>query len=31
MYEFVVPETSNDELEKLTHDAEELCQMLGLA
>jgi seryl-tRNA synthetase len=30
MYKFVEPETSNDELEKLTHDAEELCQMLGL-
>jgi seryl-tRNA synthetase len=31
MYKLVEPETSNDELEKLTHDAEELCQMLGLA
>jgi seryl-tRNA synthetase len=31
MYKFVEPETSNDELEKLTHDAEELCQLLGLA
>jgi seryl-tRNA synthetase len=30
MYKFVEPETSNDELEKLTHDAEELCQLLGL-
>ncbi len=31
MYKFVEPETSNDELEKLTHDAEETCQKLGLA
>ena len=31
MYKFVEPETSNDELEKLTHDAEEVCQQLGLA
>jgi len=30
MYKFVEPETSNDELEKLTHDAEEVCQQLGL-
>jgi seryl-tRNA synthetase len=31
MYKFVAPETSNDELEKLTHDAEDVCQKLGLA
>jgi seryl-tRNA synthetase len=31
LYKFVTPETSNDELEKLTHDAEEVCQKLGLA
>jgi seryl-tRNA synthetase len=31
LYKFVAPETSNDELEKLTHDAEEVCQKLGLA
>jgi seryl-tRNA synthetase len=31
MYKFVEPETSNDELEKLTHDAEDICQKLGLA
>ncbi len=30
LYKFVEPETSNDELEKLTHDAEEVCQKLGL-
>ena len=30
MYKFVEPETSNDELEKLIHDAEEVCQQLGL-
>jgi seryl-tRNA synthetase len=30
MYKFVTPETSNDELEKLTRDAEEICQQLGL-
>jgi seryl-tRNA synthetase len=30
MYKFVVPETSNDELEKLTHNAEDVCQRLGL-
>ncbi|MFA5309097.1 MAG: serine--tRNA ligase [Dehalococcoidales bacterium] len=30
MYKFVTPETSNDELEKLTHDAEDVCQKLGL-
>jgi seryl-tRNA synthetase len=31
MYKFVTPETSNDELEKLIHDAEDICQKLGLA
>jgi seryl-tRNA synthetase len=31
MYKFVEPETSNDELETLTHDAEDVCQKLGLA
>jgi seryl-tRNA synthetase len=31
LYKFVAPETSNNELEKLTHDAEEVCQKLGLA
>ncbi len=31
MYKFVEPETSNDELEKLTHNAEDVCQQLGLA
>ncbi|MHB8104688.1 MAG: serine--tRNA ligase, partial [Dehalococcoidales bacterium] len=31
LYKFVAPETSNDELEKLTRDAEEVCQKLGLA
>jgi seryl-tRNA synthetase len=30
LYKFVVPETSNDELEKLTRDAEDVCQRLGL-
>jgi seryl-tRNA synthetase len=30
MYKFVEPDTSNNELEKLTHDAEEICQELGL-
>jgi seryl-tRNA synthetase len=30
MYKFVEPETSNDELEKLTDDAEEICRQLGL-
>jgi seryl-tRNA synthetase len=30
MYKFVEPEKSNEELEKLTHDAEETCQKLGL-
>ncbi len=31
LYKFVTPETSNDELEKLLHDAEDVCQKLGLA
>ena len=31
LYKFVVPETSNDELEKLTRDAEDICRQLGLA
>jgi seryl-tRNA synthetase len=31
MYKFTEPENSNDELEKLTRDAEETCQKLGLA
>jgi seryl-tRNA synthetase len=31
LYKFVTPETSDEELEKLTHDAEEVCQKLGLA
>jgi seryl-tRNA synthetase len=30
MYKFVEPETSSSELEKLTHDAEDICQKLGL-
>jgi seryl-tRNA synthetase len=30
LYKFVEPETSNEELEKLTRDAEEVCQKLGL-
>ncbi len=30
MYKFVEPETSNSELDKLTHDAEDICQKLGL-
>jgi seryl-tRNA synthetase len=30
LYKFVTPETSGDELEKLLHDAEEVCQKLGL-
>jgi seryl-tRNA synthetase len=30
MYKFVEPETSNDQLEKLIHDAEEVCQKLEL-
>jgi len=30
LYKFVEPETSNGELEKLTRDAEEVCQKLGL-
>jgi seryl-tRNA synthetase len=31
LYKFVVPETSDDELEKLTRDAEDVCRKLGLA
>ncbi len=31
LYKFVTPETSNDELEKLLSDAEDVCQKLGLA
>jgi seryl-tRNA synthetase len=31
LYKFVTPETSGDELEKLTRDAEDVCQRLGLA
>ncbi|MDD5288718.1 MAG: serine--tRNA ligase [Dehalococcoidales bacterium] len=30
MYKFVEPEKSCDELEKMVHDAEEVCQKLGL-
>jgi len=30
LYKFTEPETSSEELEKLTHDAEEVCQKLGL-
>jgi seryl-tRNA synthetase len=30
MYKFVEPESSGGELDKLTHDAEDLCQQLGL-
>ncbi len=30
LYKFVVPETSDDELEKLTADAEDVCQKLDL-
>jgi seryl-tRNA synthetase len=30
MYKFVEPETSGNELDKLTHDAEDICQKLGL-
>jgi seryl-tRNA synthetase len=30
LYKFVTPETSDSELEKLLHDAEEVCQMLEL-
>jgi seryl-tRNA synthetase len=30
MYKFVAPETSNDELETLTRNAEDVCQKLGL-
>ncbi|MDD5338785.1 MAG: serine--tRNA ligase [Dehalococcoidales bacterium] len=31
MYKFVTPETSEEELEKLTRNAEDTCQKLGLA
>ncbi len=31
LYKFTEPETSNDELEKLVNDAEEVCQKLGLS
>jgi seryl-tRNA synthetase len=30
LYKFTEPENSNDELEKLTRDAEDVCQKLGL-
>jgi seryl-tRNA synthetase len=30
LYKFVAPETSDDELEKMTRDAEEVCRKLGL-
>ncbi len=30
MYKFVEPETSEKELDKLVHDAEDICQKLGL-
>jgi seryl-tRNA synthetase len=30
LYKFTTPETSNDELEKMTRDAEGICQTLGL-
>jgi len=30
MYKFVEPATSDGELDKLTHDAEDICQKLGL-
>ncbi|MDD5094188.1 MAG: serine--tRNA ligase [Dehalococcoidia bacterium] len=30
MYKFVEPQTSNDELEKMVHDAEDVAQKLGL-
>jgi seryl-tRNA synthetase len=30
LYKFTEPENSNDELEKMTHDAESICQKLGL-
>ncbi len=30
MYKLVAPETSMDELEKMTHDAEDICQKLNL-
>jgi seryl-tRNA synthetase len=31
LYKFVAPETSDEELEKLVRDAEDVCQKLGLA
>ncbi len=31
LYKFTTPETSDEELEKLTHDAEDVVQKLGLA
>ena len=31
MYQFVEPETSNDDLEKLVDDAEDVCRQLGFA
>jgi seryl-tRNA synthetase len=31
LYKFVAPQTSDDELEKLTNDAEAVCRELGLA
>ena len=30
MYKFTEPDTSNDELERMTRDAEDVCQKLGL-
>ncbi len=30
LYKLTAPETSDEELEKLTHDAEDVCQKLGL-
>jgi len=30
MYKFVVPDTSNDELEKMLHDAADVCLKLGI-
>ncbi len=30
MYKFTAPETSDEELEKMVHNAEEVCQKLGL-
>ena len=31
MYKFVEPETSDEELDRLVADAEDVCQRLGLA